>query len=115
MNATSQQGSLSEPYDEFLVLDRACCRGLVHTSLSCFQQGPPIHKAPERASDGPCNCLTLAKLFTDTPLLVCCGKHPLQAHQTANGFCHSPKERVDCHGHTPVDRYPVVNRQPLHM
>jgi hypothetical protein len=115
MNATGQQGSLSKPYYELLVLDRACWRGLVHTSLPCFQQGTPIHKAPERAPDGPCYRLTFAKLFTDTPLHVCCGTRPLQAHQTANGFCHSPKKRVDCHGHAPVDCYPVVNRQPLHM
>jgi hypothetical protein len=113
MHATGQQGSLSEPYDELLVLDRAGWRSLVHASLPCFQQGTPIHKAPESAPDGPCHCLTLAKLFTDTPLHVCCGTRPLQAHKTANGFCYSTKKRVDRHGHAPVDSYSVVNRQPL--
>jgi hypothetical protein len=57
----------------------------------------------------------LAKLFTDTPLHVCGSTRPLQAHQTANGFCHRPKKRIDCHGHAPVDCYPVVNGQPLHV
>jgi len=75
MHAAGQQGGLREPCYEFLVLDRMCWRGLVHTSLPCFQQGAPIYKAPEGAPDGPCHRLTFPKLFPDTPLHVCAAAH----------------------------------------
>jgi hypothetical protein len=70
VHATGQQGNLNKLYDELLVLDRACWRGLVLTSLSRFQQSTPIHKTPERAPDGPGHRLTLAELFKAASIVL---------------------------------------------
>jgi hypothetical protein len=74
-------------------------------------ENAPIYKAPQDSPCCPCHGFALAKLFPQTALYLCSSTGTLQAQQTANGFRHCPKKRVDGHGHTPMQSDVVIVRQ----